>query len=499
MSGETLVELCQVSKAFGPTRALDGVSFDVKAGEVHVLCGGNGAGKSTLVKLLSGVLGPYGGEVRIGGVPRRLQRAEDARRAGIATLHQELSLVGSLSVAENLFLGESAGFFARLPRRAEQERARALLRAVGLELDPSRRVETLTLAERQLVAIARALGQDAKVVIFDEPTSALSETDAERLFERIGALTRAGRGVIYITHRMDEIYRLATRITVLRDGKVVLGASPENLPESSLIEAMLGRKLEIAAAAGEVTGVPAPVLSARGLTVEGKLYAVDVGVGEGEMLGIVGVSGSGAVELLRVLSGDLRDFAGDLELGGRPYAPKSPREAIASGVVYLPSDRSQSVFSELDLIENASLSSLDRFTRLGLVERQRERAAVTPLLEALALGSFMKRRRAGELSGGNRQRLALARCLLAGPRVLLLDEPTRGVDVAAKQHIYRVIRELLRTGVAVVWIASEIEELIEQSQRVLVLSRGRVSGEFTGPGVSRGAILEASMRAVGGA
>jgi ribose transport system ATP-binding protein len=494
MSGETLVELCAVSKAFGPTQALAGVTFDVRAGEVHVLCGGNGAGKSTLVKLLSGVFGSYEGEVRVAGRGVRLHRAEDARRAGIATLHQELPLVGQLSIADNLFLGERAGFFSRVPRLARRERARSSLREMGLEVDPSRLVETLTLAERQLVAIARALGQDAKVVIFDEPTSALPEPDAQRLFERVQALTRAGRAVIYISHRMEEIYRLATRISVLRDGELVCSSAPENLPESSLIEAMVGRPLEQGepserARAGEV------LLRARGLSGD-VLRKLDFEIRCGEVLGIAGISGSGAEVLLRALVGDLPGTTGEMILNGEPYRPNHPREAIARGVIYLPSDREKSVFAELDLPTNASLSSLGRFTRWGVVARGRERAAVTPLLERLALGPFVKRRRASELSGGNRQRLALARCLLAQPRLLLLDEPTRGVDVAAKQHLYRVIKELSGSGVGVLWIASEIEELIEQSDRVLVLSRGGISGEFAGKTASRAAILDASMRAV---
>ncbi len=494
MSGEALVELRAISKAFGPTQALSGVSFDVEAGEVHVLCGGNGAGKSTLVKLLSGVFGSYEGEIRIAGRRVLLHRAEDARRAGIATLHQELPLVGSLSITDNLFLGEEAGFFSAVRRPALRERARGLLREMGLDLDPSRLVETLTLAERQLVAIARALGQDARVVILDEPTSALPEADAERLFERVEALTRAGRGVIYISHRMEEIYRLATRISVLRDGKLVLSSAPEKLPESSLVEAMSGRKLEHS---GRSDGTPAGevLLRVRGLRA-GTLRALDFDVMRREVLGIAGISGSGASELLRALVGDVPVAEGEITLDGEPYRPSVPRRAVANGVLYLPSDRAKSVFVELDLPTNTSLSSLGRFTRFGAVLRRAERNAVTPLLEQLALGPFVKRRRASELSGGNRQRLALARCLLAEPRLLLLDEPTRGVDVAAKQHLYRVIRGLADSGVGVVWIASELEELVEQSDRVLVLSRGRIYAEFAGKTASRAAILDASMRAV---
>ena len=497
-----LVELREVSKWFGPTRSLDRVSFDVRPGEVHVLAGANGAGKSTLIRVLSGVFSDYGGEVLVGGVATALHAPESARRAGIATIHQELPLVGPLPVVDNLMLLEPGPLFGRLPRRDELERARVLLARVGLDVDPRRPLETLPLAARQLVAIAAALGREARVVIFDEPTSALPEPDAERLFELIAELESAGKGVVYISHRMEEIYRLARRITVLRDGRVVRSELREALPEAELVQAMSGRAL---AREAEQLAAPRsePALRVHELSLDdpgrpGRKLLSDVGfeLARGEILGVAGLQGSGAAELLHTLGGDFKGrHSGRIEVFGAPLSASTPAAALAAGLVLLPSDRALSVFGDLGIVHNATLSSLRRFTRFGFVRRTRERGALEPVAQRLALSAALGRRRAGELSGGNRQRLALARCLLAEPRVLLLDEPTRGVDVAAKADIYRFVRELAAEGVAVIWVASELEELALLSHRVLVLSRGRSAGIFERGAADVHALLRAAMNA----
>ncbi len=483
-----LVELREVSKWFGPTRSLDRVSFEVRAGEVHVLAGANGAGKSTLIRVLSGVFRDYMGQVLVDGVATPLHAPQAARRAGIATIHQELPLVGALPVADNLMLHEPGALLGRLPRRHELERARALLARVGLDVDPRRRLETLPLAARQLVAIAAALGREARVVIFDEPTSALPRPEAERLFGLIEGLVAAGKGVVYISHRMEEIFRLARRITVLRDGRVVLSEQREALSEADLVRAMSGRALE---REEQLPRAPGPELALRvsELSVEDPARSgrelvskVSLELRRGEILGVAGLQGSGASELLHAIGGDFAGrHSGLVEAHGR--------------VVLLPSDRALSVFGDLGIVHNATLSSLKRFTRFGLVQRARERAAVALVAERLALSAALGRRRARELSGGNRQRLALARCLLAEPRVLLLDEPTRGVDVAAKADIYRFVRELAAEGVAVLWVASELEELWLLSHRVLVLSRGKSSGIFERGQADAAELLRAAMNA----
>ncbi len=493
-----MVELREVSKSFGATRSLDRVSFDVLAGEVHVLAGGNGAGKSTLIRVLSGVFGDYSGDVHVGGTPRALHHPDQARRAGIATIHQELPLVGSLSVADNLLLGEAGRFFGRVPKRRERQRARELLRRVGLELDPERRLETLPLGVRQLIEIARALGRDARLVIFDEPTSALPEADAERLFALIEDLRRAGKAVVYISHRMEEIYRLADRITVLRDGRVVASRPANELSEQELVTAMTGRELAAlvqgADSASERVLLRAEQLSARDPQQGGREVLMDVSftLREGEILGVAGLQGAGTSELLRALYADL-PRTGRVSLGGAPLNAASPEQSIASGVLLLPSDRALSVFDDLGLHENATLSALPRFSRAFVIRRGEERRATAPVFEHLALTKSAARRYARELSGGNRQRLALARCLLAEPRVLLLDEPTRGVDVAAKRDIYRLIRELSAAGAGVIWIASELSELLALSHRILVLSRGRVAGLLDNTGASAASVLRTAM------
>jgi ribose transport system ATP-binding protein len=504
MQAAPLVELREVSKSFGPTRSLDRVSFDVRGGEVHVLAGANGAGKSTLIRVLSGVYTQYDGEVLVGGSVTRLHGPEAARRAGIATLHQELPLVGPLSVADNLMLPEKSRLFSRVQRQRELERARALLARVGLTLDPRTRLEALPLAARQLVAIAAALGQQARVVIFDEPTSALPESDAERLFALIDDLVRGGKGVVYISHRMQEIYRLAQRITVLRDGRVVASAGRGELPESELVSAMSGR-----AFAGDMPELaparPETALRVQGLGLAdparpGRRVLVDLGfeVARGEILGVAGLQGSGTSELLHALGGDARGKrSGLIEVEGVVHHARTPAAALAAGVVLLPNDRALSVFAELGVVQNATLSSARRYSRFGVVRRSLERHAVAPVAERLGLSGVLTRKRAAELSGGNRQRLALARCLLAEPRVLLLDEPTRGVDVGAKRDIYRFVRELAAEGVAVIWVASELEELARLSHRVLVLSRGKSAGLFERSQAGAAELLRAAMSPTG--
>ncbi len=493
-----LVEFREVSKWFGPTRSLDRVSLDVQRGEVHVLAGGNGAGKSTLIRVLSGVFTDYSGDVLVAGEVRTLHSPDDARRAGIATIHQELPLVGSLSVADNLLLGEPGAFFGRVGRRAQLERARELLQRVGLEIDPERRIETLPLGLRQLIEIARALGRDAELVIFDEPTSALPEADAERLFELIAELCGAGKGVVYISHRMEEIYRLAQRITVLRDGHVVSSRAAAELPEAELVAAMTGRELE-ALSANSAGRQPRVLLGVENLSAgsgeQGRrevVSGVSFELHQGEVLGVAGLQGAGTSELLHALYGDL-PHSGRVLLDGAPLVAGSPEKSIAAGVMLLPSDRALSVFDHLGMIENATLSALREFSRAGIVRREQERAATGPVFERLALPSAAARRYASELSGGNRQRLALARCLLAKPRVLLLDEPTRGVDVAAKHDIYRLIRELAAEGTGVIWIASELAELLALSQRILVLSRGKTAGLIDNSGASAAEVLRTAM------
>lgn len=465
-----LLELAHVSKAFGPTRALSDVSFDVRPGEVHVVAGGNGAGKSTLIKILSGAITDYRGELRIGGRPVRFHDPHAAVRAGVATLHQELSLLPALSVLDNLLLGERRGLVSAWRGSRRIDECRALLRRVGLSIDPTRAVETLGLSERQLVEIARALGHAASVLVLDEPTSSLAEPEAERLFARIAELRSQGKGVVFISHRLDEIFRVADRITVLRDGQVVFSGPASELNDASLVEKMAGRALDEA-------DVPRPRESARvtlsvsKLGVRPGLADLSFELGEGEILGVAGLQDSGSSDLLRALCG-AASHRGDVTLAGQPLAAPSPRAALARGVCFLARDRSESVFPARPITENVTLSSLGRLFPLGVLAVGRERALTASATEPMALVAPSLAAPAGALSGGNQQKVALARCLLAEPKLLLLDDPTRGIDVAAKADVHRLVRQAASRGTSVLVASSDFDELLTVCDRILVLFRG---------------------------
>jgi ABC-type sugar transport system ATPase subunit len=485
-----------VSKSFAGVAALSSVSFDLLPGEVHVLAGENGAGKSTLIKILSGVHRDYGGEVLLDGSVRRFASPADATNAGIATIHQELSLVGSLSVADNLSFGSGERPFSPVRRRAERERAQALLAKLGLAVDPDAPVETFAFAERQLFEIARALGRRARVFVMDEPTSALAEPEAERLFSEVERLVAAGASVLYISHRLDEMTRLAHRITVLRDGRHVFSRPAAEVGRAELVRAMAGRSEVEAIRPSDRAAPEGALLAARGLVhPNGRFHDVSFELGTGEILGVAGLEGSGASALVHALFGAAGRLDGEARLFDEPYAPASPADAFAAGVALVPGDRGESVLAELSVVENASLSSLRRYSPRGFVDRARERADAAREAARLALRAPSLDAPAGALSGGNQQKLALLRCLLARPRLLLLDDPTRGVDVGAKAEIHELLRELTRGGLGVLFRSTELDELVAVAGRVLVLSRGRLVATLSGAELTRERLLEAMLGA----
>jgi ABC-type sugar transport system ATPase subunit len=584
VTNDPVITMQGIHKSFGAVEVLHGVDFAVRPGEVHVLAGENGAGKSTLIRILSGVYDDWSGSVTMQGRTLDLAHPRDAVRAGIATIHQELSLIPTMSVADNLFLGRELGRFGAVRFAREEAEAARLLREMDLEFSPRQSVAELPLSSRQLLEIGRALGRDALLFIFDEPTSALGEHEVEPLFARIQALTRRGRGVVYITHRMEEIYRLADRITVLRDGRVVGTATPQELPPGELVRWMVGRDLARGRASGaaapdgrrtgrdtsdaplagsrpdasaaapdgrrtgrDTSDAPragsrpdasaaapdgrrtgrdtsdAPLAGSRpdagaatgrepaaepALAVEALRVAhperadrpvvedVSFTVGRGEIVGLAGLQGSGASEVLHALFGALgRRASGRASLGGAPLAMRSPRESVARGLMLLTSDRKGTGLApDLSVAHNVSLASLPRLsTRLGWVRRQREQEVVAGLARDFRLDAPSLAAPVRTLSGGNQQKAYLARCLLPGPRVLLLDEPTRGIDVGAKADIYALMREWVAAGIAILLITSEMEELLALSDRVLVMHRGRVAAELAGADATKEKVLAAAM------
>jgi D-xylose transport system ATP-binding protein len=504
-----LLEIQNLSKSFPGVRALEGVSLSVDAGEIHAICGENGAGKSTLLKILSGVhpYGSYEGEILWEGSSLRLRGPRQAEHAGIALVAQELNLVPALSIAENLFLGHERKKGWRMDWEASRDQAKEAFTRVGLDEDPETPAEALSIGKQQLAEISRALNQNARLLILDEPTAALTEADAERLLGLVEGIAKAGTAILYVSHRLDEVFRIAKTITVLRDGKSIRSASAKDWSRPSVVSAMVGRELKENGGYQKNPKVGAePALQIRSWTVgrpgaAGKLALDRVGLDlrKGEILGLAGLMGSGRTALLSTLFGDWRaEGEGELRLGDGPWREpfRSPEEALAAGICLASEDRKrQGLVGPASVAENLALASLRRFAsglRLrwpelsAAAEEQRQVLQIkTPSLSAEVL----------TLSGGNQQKVVFGRLMMLGPGILLLDEPTRGIDVGAKAEIHRLIRELAAKGIAVLLASSDLPELLELSDRIFVLSQGKFAGQLEGKGMTPEAVMHAATAA----
>jgi len=499
-----LVEMIGVTKSFGGVRAVAGADFSVRAGEVHALLGENGAGKSTLMKVLSGEVGGYRGEIRIGGDPVRFTSPADAQRAGIAMIHQELDLVPALSVAENVFLGrEPKTAFGTVDRRRMLRETAAQLDRTGVAIDPRRPVEQLRTGEQQLVTIVKALSLDARVLIMDEPTSALSAHEVDRLFAVIAGLRRGGSGIVYISHRMEEIGKVADRATVLRNGEVVAEFDARSMTAAQASEAMVGRPVHLMFRAADRGRPPGEdLLRIENLAVRRSRpgrrdpAGISLRVARGEIVGLAGLLGAGRTELLETLYGvgAKGPWQGRIILGGKEIRPRGPRQALRLGIALVPEDRRIAGLAlEHSVLANTVMSIVDRIALLGLVSRRRERSAARASTERLGVKLASLADPVGSLSGGNQQKVVLGRNLLTEPRLLLLDEPTRGVDVGAKAEIYRLLGEAASQGVGVLLASSEPAELVGVCHRVIVLRDGRGRYELDTGKVSEADLLAASM------
>ena len=482
-----LLRMRGVDKSFPGVHALKSVDLELAAGDVLALLGENGAGKSTLIKVLGGAHQPDAGTIEINGDPIRIDSPQASQQAGIGIIYQEFNLVPAMTVRENLFLGQEPGRVSFIPAGTERRRARELFERIGVELDPDVLVRDLTVAQQQVVEIAKALSLDSKIIVMDEPSAALSPREVQGLFKIVDELKSQGIGIVYVSHRLDEIFAICNRVTVLRDGAYVDSKPIQELTRETLIELMVGRKLENEFPKRIATkSEPAEHESASsGLVIEGlvggpKVKDVSFNVRRGEIVALTGLVGAGRTETARLIFGADSREAGSITLDGKELDIRSPRDAIAAGICLLTEDRKgQGLILNQSVLENFGLPNLSRFTAGGLIQGKRERNAFQSYVEQLQIKVSGPEQQAGNLSGGNQQKVVLAKWLERDAEVIIFDEPTRGIDVGAKFEIYLLMHKLVEQGKAILMISSELPEVLGMADRIVVLHEGRVTGEIT--------------------
>jgi len=491
-----LLVLGAVTKRFPGVVALDAVDLTIRAGRVHALVGENGAGKSTLLKVIAGAERPDAGTIVLDGRAVSFPAPRDALAAGITVIYQELSLVPQLGADANVLLGMEPTRHGALDLRRATARAGEALRALGAEFDPATPAGDLSVAEQQLVELARALARDARLIALDEPTAALSHVETERLFAQVRGLCTRGIAVVFVSHRLEEVRRLADEITVLRDGRRVHSGTAASVDDAALIRHMVGRDVEYTRMLASRPASGQPTLTVHGLGRRGRFADVSLELRRGEVVGLAGLVGAGRTDVARCIAGADQPDTGAMTLDGRPYRPRSPAEAIARGVVYLPEDRkTQGLVLGMSVRENVTLAALRAFTRRGVIRPRAEREAAVRQTAAVELRPPDVEREAGTLSGGNQQKVVLAKWLLADAGVLIFDEPTRGVDVATKAELHRQIRNLAEGGKAVIVVSSELPEILALADRVVVMREGRVSGQLTAAEATAERILALALPA----
>ncbi|MFO7264391.1 MAG: sugar ABC transporter ATP-binding protein [Bacillota bacterium] len=508
MAHEGPLAMKGIVKSFSGVRTLDHVNFTVKSGEIHALLGANGAGKSTLMKILSGAYEKDAGTIEIDGQPVDIRSPLDAKRHGIHCVYQEVdtALVPGLTIAENILLDRQVSGEGKwwISRRFFLREASAIARRVGLPLDVSKTVAGASLSEKQLTLIARAVAQKARFVIFDEPTAPLSQKEAEQLYRILEQLKSDSVGCIFISHRLPEVFRICDRITVMRDGKHVMTKPTADTSISEVIQYMLGKTWEEAPSrshprristetpspgGGQPKATP-PLLEVRGLSRGWKVRDVHLRVHPGEIVGVAGLVGAGKTELARLLFGADPIEKGDIFLRGKRLVLRQPKDAIAAGIVLVPEERrKEGVFVEENIIKNLSLPALPRFSRWGVLQSAREQAHARRVVEALGIKTVNLHQLAGRLSGGNQQKVAIGKWFSASADIFLFDEPTKGVDVGAKQEIFRLIQQLAQEGKGVLYLTCEWDELLGIAHRILVMSGGRIVKELAGQDMTQENIL----------
>jgi ribose transport system ATP-binding protein len=487
----TALALEGVSRRFGPVQVLHDLDLGLIPGEVHALIGENGAGKSTAMKILAGYLRPSEGRVLRDGAPADFTSAKEAESAGIIMIHQEFNLAQALTVEENVFLGRELCRGPFLDRRAMRTETRRLLERLDCPVDPSDRIADISVSNRQMVEIAKAMGRDARVLIMDEPTAVLTGRETAILFDHVRRLRGEGVAILYTSHKLHEIAEIADRVTILRDGRKVTEAAAGTLDQDQMAEAMVGRALSNLYPAKGAPGAET-VLEVRGLSVPGHVADASFSLRRGEVLGVAGLMGAGRTELMEGVVG-LRPSTGEVRVAGALLPRGSVQAARDAGLVYLTEDRKEKgLLLDGDLRSNLTLMALAQFSRLFIDEAAEDRA-LTEAIAEFDIRAGDRDMRAGDLSGGNQQKLLLAKTMLVHPEIVIIDEPTRGIDVGTKQQIYAFIAALAERGKSVIVVSSEMQEVIGLSSRVIVMTGGRIAGELDGPGIGERAIVRLAM------
>jgi inositol transport system ATP-binding protein len=480
-SEEYALQMKDICKSFPGVKALEDVSLNVKKGEVHALMGENGAGKSTLMKILAGIHTPDQGEIILNGTKVEFHDPKDALHSGISMIHQELSFISELTVAENIFLGREPriGRSAIINKKKQRDMASELLERLHIQLDSGKKMSALSVADMQMVEIAKALSNDANIIVMDEPTSAITDREVEKLFHIINMLTAQGKSIIYISHKMDEIFKIADQITILRDGTYVDSRKASDLNDDMLISLMVGRELK------EVFQTRTPAIQdmcmkVENLTLKGKFESVSFSVKKGEILGIAGLVGAGRTEVVESIFGIYPPDSGGIYIDEKRVVHKHPKDAIKNGLALVTEDRKQTGLNLAGTVrDNISLVNLSKLAAFNkIIVRKKECQVVDEQIHSLKIKTPTRDMLVKNLSGGNQQKIVIAKWLLNNPNILILDEPTRGIDIGAKAEIYKIIQKFADEGKAVIMISSEMPELIGMCDRMIVMSEGKVTGEF---------------------
>lgn len=474
-----MIEMSGIKKAFNGNVVLNDVQFNLQQGEIHALMGENGAGKSTLMKILSGIYTKDAGEIKVDGKTVTFKSPKDAEKYGIVVIHQELNILPDLTVAENLFLGKEKtyGKLGILKNKEMDQEAKELLSRLGLDVNPKTRAGDLSVGKQQIIEIAKAIASNAKYIVMDEPTAALTDREIQTLFETIRELKAKGISFVYISHRMEEIFAICDRITILRDGQYV---GERNIPETNfdeIVAMMVGRELgerfpERNCEIGDVK------LEVKNLSIKGLFENISFQVRKGEVVGVAGLMGAGRTEVAETLFGYRKAHSGEIFIDGKKVSIKSPIDAMKHNIGYVTEDRkTKGLILNFSIQENVSLANLKKVSSSGIVKKEREESLVNQYIEQLKIRTSGPKQSAKSLSGGNQQKVVLAKWLGTEPEILILDEPTRGVDIGARKEIYHIINELAQAGVAILMISSELPEVIGMADRVIVMQEGKLTGE----------------------